>query len=216
MPQTVCGENGKNLRGNKRWEEEEEEEVGFGMIPASDAASEYILKDDLVDNLNIKDEIAKDLGLKDEITSALDQHEDDAKSGLENNSNGSNGDFLNGETGDFDVGVGGGGGVGVGEGEVGISEETDLIRKFSDEDASGSQVPTVSLEEALQLVGLDDLEKFKQQLKGLGDDPGGSSEIDEEEEEDLLFNEMIQTAQFHTPQSPHSRSGFPENDDGKV
>lgn len=94
------------------------------------------------------------MGLKDEITSALDQHEDDAKSGLENNSNGSNGDFLNGETGDFDVGVGGGGGVGVGEGE-GISEETDLIRKFSDEDASGSQVPTVSLEEALQLVGLD-------------------------------------------------------------
>lgn len=49
---------------------------------------------------------------------------------------------------------------------------------------------------------LQDLEKLKHNLKVLDEDREGS---DVDEEEDFL-NEMIQTAQFHTPQTPHPRT----------
>ncbi|KAK6638965.1 hypothetical protein RUM43_007235 [Polyplax serrata] len=155
---------------------------------------EYILKDDLVDNLNIKDEIAKDLGLKDEITSALDQHEKSESSSLGEAASTQDNflERLDEEPGQF--------------GDS-LTENSELIKQISDDDeaANGGDVPSVSLEEALQLVGLEDLEKFKQHLKALGDDPEGS---DIEEEEEDFLNEMIQTAQFHPPQTPHPRT-FP-------
>lgn len=104
------------------------------MIPG-----EYILKDDLVDNLNIKDEIAKDLGLKDEITSALDQHEE-SKSNQNDFSDSSD---LLGRLGDQTAEFSGS-----------FSDDSDsLIRKLSDDDAAivGDE-PSVCFEEALQLV----------------------------------------------------------------
>lgn len=105
---------------------------------------EYILKDDLVDNLNIKDEIAKDLGLKDEITSALDQHEKSESSSLGEAAS-TQDNFL--ERLDEEPGQFGGS----------LTENSELIKQISDDDeaANGGDVPSVSLEEALQLVGLE-------------------------------------------------------------
>ncbi|KAL0269435.1 UNVERIFIED_CONTAM: hypothetical protein PYX00_007169 [Menopon gallinae] len=148
----------------------------MGLRDWSREISEYILKDDLVDNLNIKDEIAKDLGLKDEITSALDEHKEE---------------------------------VAEESPRIDLSEESEsLLQKLSEEDGpDAADLPTVSLEEALCLAGLDDpqqdLEKLKHHLKVLDEDREGS-DVDEEEED--FLNEMIQTAQFHTPQTPHPRT----------
>lgn len=106
---------------------------------------EYILKDDLVDNLNIKDEIAKDLGLKDEITSALDQHEDSETEKDQCDS----GDLL-ARAEDHPL-------------DKKLTEESDsLLPKLSENDGSvAGDFPSVSLEEALRLVGLDETHQVR-------------------------------------------------------
>lgn len=100
---------------------------GFRRCPVP---GEYILKDDIVDNLNIKDEIAKDLGLKDEITSALDEHKEK---------------------------------VAEESPRIDLSEESEsILRKLSEEDGpDAADLPTVSLEEALCLAGLDDPQQVR-------------------------------------------------------
>lgn len=82
------------------------------------------------------------MGLKDEITSALDQHEE-SESTLEQNS--SSPENLLARLDEPPAEFSGS-----------LAEETELIKKLSNEgDANGEDVPSVSLEEALQLAGLD-------------------------------------------------------------
>lgn len=82
------------------------------------------------------------MGLKDEITSALDQHEDSETEKDQSDS----GDLL-ARAEDHQS---------VLDGE--LTEESDsLLRKLSENDGSvAGDFPSVSLEEALRLVGLDE------------------------------------------------------------